>query len=41
MEDILNLLKKHPELMDINNGIIRNEGYLKSLKEDKIITAKK
>ena len=41
MEDILNLLKKHPELMDLNKGIIRNEGYLKSLKEDKIITAKK
>jgi len=38
MEDILNLLKKHPELMDINKGIIRNEGYLKSIKEDRIKT---
>jgi len=41
VKDILNLLKKHPELMDINKGIIRNEGYLKSLKEDKIIPANK
>ena len=36
MGDIFNLLKKHPELMDINKGIIRNEGYLKSVMEDKI-----
>lgn len=37
MEDILNLFKKRPELMDINKGIIRDEGYLKSLREDKVI----
>jgi len=37
MEDVVDLLKKHPELMNINKGIIRNEGYLESLKEDKII----
>lgn len=36
MEDVLNLLKKEPELMEINKGIIRNQGYLKSLREDKI-----
>lgn len=32
---ILNLLQQRPELMHINDHIIRNEGYLKSLKEDK------
>jgi spore coat polysaccharide biosynthesis protein SpsF len=41
MEDILNLLKKQPELMNINKNIIRDEGYLKSIKEDKIIKVKK
>jgi len=34
MEDVLDLLRKSPELMSINEGIVRNEGYLKSLKED-------
>ncbi len=34
MEDILDVLKKEPELLEINKGIIHNEGYLKSLKED-------
>ena len=33
-DDILALLKKEPELMDINSGIIRNAGYLKSISED-------
>jgi len=37
MEDILKYIKKHPEVENINKGIIRNEGYLKSLKEDKEI----
>lgn len=32
--DILALLAREPELMQINGGIIRNEGYLKSLHED-------
>lgn len=32
--DILNLLEREPDLLKINAGIIRNEGYLKSLKED-------
>ena len=33
-QDILDLLEREPELMEINRGIIRNEGYLKSLVED-------
>jgi spore coat polysaccharide biosynthesis protein SpsF len=32
--DILKLLEREPELLKINEGIIRNEGYIKSLKED-------
>lgn len=40
MEDVLDLLKKCPELMDINKGIIRDEGYLKSLKVDKVTNLK-
>jgi len=40
IEDILKLLKKHPELKEINSGIGRNEGYIRSLKEDKIIDKK-
>lgn len=34
-EDILKLLEKEPELSKINSHIIRNEGYLKSLEQDK------
>ena len=37
MKQILNLLKNKPEIMDINKDILRNEGYLKSLREDKEI----
>ena len=37
MKAILNFLKKCPEIEELNKNIIRNEGYLKSLKEDKII----
>lgn len=33
-EDILNLLEREPELSKINEGIVRNEGYVKSLAED-------
>lgn len=36
MEDVLELLDGSPELKEINIGIQRNEGYLRSLKEDKI-----
>ncbi len=35
MEEILELLKREPELSKINKDIERNEGYLKSLEEDK------
>ncbi len=34
-EDILKLLEKEPRLLRINSHIIRNEGYFKSLEEDK------
>jgi spore coat polysaccharide biosynthesis protein SpsF (cytidylyltransferase family) len=37
MEDVLKLLKKRPELEKINSNIIRNQGYLKSLKHDKVV----
>ena len=40
MEDVLDLLKGNPELMNINKGIVRNEGYFKSIKEDKTIKIK-
>ena len=33
-EDILGLLSRMPEISRINQGIVRNEGYLKSLRED-------
>ena len=35
MEDVLELLNRCPELMELNSGIIRDEGYQKSLREDK------
>ncbi|PKP60156.1 MAG: acylneuraminate cytidylyltransferase [Candidatus Altiarchaeales archaeon HGW-Altiarchaeales-2] len=35
MENVLELIKKTPELIEINSKIIRNEGYLKSLEKDK------
>lgn len=37
MEDILKFLEKHPEIERINSNIMRNEGYQKSLKEDRIL----
>ena len=36
-KDVLKLLEKEPNLMKINQGIIRNEGYLKSLKNDQVM----
>jgi spore coat polysaccharide biosynthesis protein SpsF (cytidylyltransferase family) len=36
MKDILKFIRKHPELEAINAAIARNEGYVKSLKEDKL-----
>jgi spore coat polysaccharide biosynthesis protein SpsF len=37
MEEILDLLAKHPKLEEINRHIYRNEGYQKSVEEDKIL----
>ena len=37
MNDVLNFLQNNPGLEDINKNIIRNEGYLKSLKKDRIV----
>ena len=34
MDDILKLLKEHPEVTKLNSGQQRNEGYQKSLQED-------
>lgn len=36
MEDILDLLEEHPDLKQINQHIVINEGYARSLKQDKI-----
>ena len=33
-EDLLFFLMKNPELVEINNVTIRNEGYLKSIKDE-------
>ena len=35
-DEVLSFLNKNPEIRNINKDIIRNEGYLKSLKEDEI-----
>lgn len=34
-QDILTLMEHHPELNHINRGITRNEGYLRSLQQDR------
>lgn len=34
MNDIIELLKRKPKLLNINSSIARNQGYLKSLRED-------
>lgn len=36
-EEIYDLLEGRPELMTINQGIIRNEGYIKSIENDTIM----
>lgn len=36
MDDVLTLLKKNPDIRKTNQGFKRNEGLIKSLKEDKI-----
>ena len=35
--DILRYLSEHPEIRKINEGFIRNEGLLISLKNDKVV----
>ena len=37
MKEVLDLLKKHPELSIKNAGFERNEGYLRSLREDRMV----
>ena len=37
MRDVLRLLEEKPELMEINKHIERDEGYKKSLREDRIV----
>jgi hypothetical protein len=37
MQDVLALLRRQPELLRLNQGINRNEGYLKSLREDGLV----
>jgi hypothetical protein len=37
MDEILKFLNNNPEIESINRSIGRNEGYLKSLKEDKTV----
>ena len=34
MKDIVDLFRKEPELVEINKNVKRQEGNLKSLKED-------
>jgi len=36
-KDVYQLLRKFPDIVDLNKGIIRNEGYMKSIINDKII----
>jgi len=38
-KDVLEFLKKNPHLEEINKGIVRNQGYSKSLKKDKKLGA--
>lgn len=41
MEDVMNLLKKYPQIQRINSGIITNEGYYKSLLKESPIKPQK
>lgn len=36
MKEILSFLETHPELRQLNAGIVRNEGYIKSIRDDQI-----
>lgn len=35
MNDVLKIISKNPKIIQLNDGIMRNEGYLLSLKKDK------
>ena len=37
MKEVLSFIKDHPEIAELNAGQERNEGYLKSLREDMTI----
>ena len=37
MQDIIKLISKKPKILDINKNHISNEGYLKSLNQDKFL----
>jgi spore coat polysaccharide biosynthesis protein SpsF (cytidylyltransferase family) len=37
LKDIIKIISKNPKLIEINNSIVRNEGYFISLKNDKKI----
>jgi len=36
LKDILGFLKKNPELLELNKSTVRNEGYQKSLSQDRL-----
>lgn len=38
-KDVLSVLEKHPELLKINSGIIRNEGLIKSMGETRFTSS--
>lgn len=38
MEDVIELLKVRPELAEINQGFVTNEGYLRSLATDEFVS---
>lgn len=37
MKDILEFLERNPDIENVNKGIVRNEGYIKSLREDRMV----
>jgi spore coat polysaccharide biosynthesis protein SpsF len=39
MEDVVKLLEEHPEFIGINESFETNEGYQRSLQEDRIVTS--
>ena len=38
MDDVLDLLRRHPELAALNRGIARNEGYATSVRVERALT---